>query len=216
MKLTVNGLEVDVDDRHADTPLLWVLREVLGMRGTKFGCGAGFCAACTVLIDGRNVKSCQTATAGAVGKTVTTVEGASGPVINAVRDAWHRRNVVQCGYCQPGQTLAAVSLLEDVYEYAGSPAELRAKSTYLELVGNKASRRLRASLNDFVNGSDAGEKSDRLSALWHAVTPIWQANGKIPPVIWWNNLERIFLAIDDLGCREFGTRCRPIGTLTPD
>jgi len=81
------------------------------MRGTKFGCGAGFCAACTVLIDGRNVKSCQTVTERAVGKGVTTVEGASGPVVNAVRDAWHRGNVVQCGYCQPGQTLAAVSLL---------------------------------------------------------------------------------------------------------
>src|SRR5689334_14925060 len=104
VKLTVNAVDVDVDDRHAKTPLLWMLRDVLGMRGTKFGCGAGFCAACTVLIDGRNVKSCQTATEHAVGKAVTTVEGASGPGVNAVRDAWHRRNVVQCGYCQPGQT----------------------------------------------------------------------------------------------------------------
>ena len=112
MKLTVNGADVEVDDRHAKTPLLWVLRDVLGMHGTKFGCGAGFCAACTVLIDGRNQKSCQTATERAVGKAVTTVEGASGPVVDAVRDAWHRGNVVQCGYCQPGQTLAAVSLLE--------------------------------------------------------------------------------------------------------
>lgn len=112
MKLVVNGAEVEVDDRHAKTPLLWVLRDVLGMHGTKFGCGAGFCAACTVLIDGRNQKSCQTATERAVGKAVTTVEGASGPVVDAVRDAWHQRNVVQCGYCQPGQTLAAVSLLE--------------------------------------------------------------------------------------------------------
>jgi isoquinoline 1-oxidoreductase beta subunit len=112
MKLVVNDAEVEVDDRHAKTPLLWVLRDVLGLRGTKFGCGAGFCAACTVLIDGKNVKSCQTATERAVGKAVTTVEGASGPVVNAVRDAWYRSNVVQCGYCQPGQTLAAVSLLE--------------------------------------------------------------------------------------------------------
>jgi isoquinoline 1-oxidoreductase subunit beta len=112
MKLVVNGADVEVDDRHAKTPLLWVLRDVLGMHGTKFGCGAGFCAACTVLIDGRNTKSCQTATERAVGKAVTTVEGASGPVVDAVRDAWHRGNVVQCGYCQPGQTLAAVSLLE--------------------------------------------------------------------------------------------------------
>jgi isoquinoline 1-oxidoreductase beta subunit len=112
MKLVVNGAEVDVADRHANTPLLWVLRDVLGLHGTKFGCGAGFCAACTVLIDGRNMKSCQTATEQAVRKTVTTVEGASGAVVDAVRSAWHRANVVQCGYCQPGQTLAAVALLE--------------------------------------------------------------------------------------------------------
>ena len=114
MKLVVNGTDVEVDDRHAKTPLLWVLRDVIGLHGTKFGCGAGFCAACTVLIDGRNTKSCQTATERAVGKAVTTVEGASGPVVDAVRSAWHRGNVVQCGYCQPGQTLAAVSLLESV------------------------------------------------------------------------------------------------------
>ncbi|MGB0092342.1 MAG: molybdopterin cofactor-binding domain-containing protein [Solirubrobacteraceae bacterium] len=112
MKLVVNGTDVEVDDRHAKTPLLWVLRDVLGLHGTKFGCGAGFCAACTVLIDGRNQKSCQTVTERAVGKDITTVEGASGPVVDAIRDAWHQRNVVQCGYCQPGQTLAAVSLLE--------------------------------------------------------------------------------------------------------
>ena len=112
MKLVVNGADVEVDDRHEKTPLLWVLRDVLGLQGTKFGCGAGFCAACTVLIDGRNTKSCQTATERVVGKDVTTVEGASGPVVDAVRDAWHLSNVVQCGYCQPGQTLAAVSLLE--------------------------------------------------------------------------------------------------------
>ena len=75
MKLVVNGAEMEVDDRHAKTPLLWVLRDVLGLHGTKFGCGAGFCAACTVLIDGRNTKSCQTATERAVDKAVTTVEG---------------------------------------------------------------------------------------------------------------------------------------------
>jgi isoquinoline 1-oxidoreductase beta subunit len=112
MRLTVNGEEVEFDDRHATTPLLWVLRDVLGMPGTKFGCGAGYCAACTVLIDGRNEKSCQTPAGRAVGKQVQTVEGVSGPVVDSVRAAWHRENVVQCGYCQPGQTLAAVALLE--------------------------------------------------------------------------------------------------------
>ena len=112
MKLNVNGADVEVDDRFATSPLLWVLRDVLGMHGTKFGCGAGWCAACTVLIDGHNTKSCQTPAGTAVDKTITTVEGASGPVVDAVREAWHQRNVVQCGYCQPGQTLAATALLE--------------------------------------------------------------------------------------------------------
>src|SRR5258707_1179795 len=112
MNLTINGSAVQVDDRHAKTPLLWVLRDVLGMHGTKFGCGVGYCAACTVLLDGKNTKSCQTAAGRAVGKSIVTVEGVSGPVVDAVRDAWYRSNVVQCGYCQPGQTLAAISLLE--------------------------------------------------------------------------------------------------------
>ena len=84
-----------------------------GLHGTKYGCGIGQCAACTVLIDGLNTKSCQTPAERAVGKAVTTVEGASGPVIDAVRDAWYRGNVIQCGYCQPGQTLAATALLTD-------------------------------------------------------------------------------------------------------
>src|SRR3981081_1316101 len=112
MKVVVNGADVEVDDRHAKTPLLWVLRDVLGMLGTKFGCGAGFCAACTVLIDGKNQRACQTPAGRDGGSRITTVEGVSGPVADAVRDAWYRGNVVQCGYCQPGQTLAAISLLQ--------------------------------------------------------------------------------------------------------
>jgi isoquinoline 1-oxidoreductase subunit beta len=112
VRLLVNGARVEIDDRHETTPLLWVLRDVLGMSGTKFGCGAGFCAACTVLLDGKNEKSCQIAAGRAVGTQITTVEGVSGPVANAVRNAWYDDNVVQCGYCQPGQTLAAIALLE--------------------------------------------------------------------------------------------------------
>jgi len=111
VRLTVNGSDFEVDDRHASTPLLWVLRDVLGLNGTKFGCGAGFCAACTVLVDGQNQKSCQTQAGRTVGQEIVTVEGVSGPVADAVRVAWHRDNVVQCGYCQPGQTLAAIALL---------------------------------------------------------------------------------------------------------
>jgi hypothetical protein len=79
MKLVVNGAAVEVDDRHAKTPLLWVLRDALGLHGTKFGCGAGFCAACTVLIDGANMKSCQTATERAVGKAAAAPIRGSGP-----------------------------------------------------------------------------------------------------------------------------------------
>jgi len=112
VKLTVNGTDVEFDDRHAQTPLLWVLRDVLGLPGTKFGCGAGYCAACTVLVDGKNAKSCQLTAQRVVDKEVVTVEGVSGPFIDAVRDAWYHENVVQCGYCQTGQTLAAVALLE--------------------------------------------------------------------------------------------------------
>jgi len=87
MNLTINGSAVKLDDRHAKTPLLWVLRDVLGMHGTKFGCGVGYCAACTVLLDGKNTKSCQTATERAVGKSIVTVEGVSRPMVDAVRNA---------------------------------------------------------------------------------------------------------------------------------
>src|SRR3954470_7506240 len=172
MKLVVNGADVEVDDRHAKTPLLWVLRDVLGLHGTKFGCGAGFCAACTVLLDGRNVKACQTATERAVGKTVTTVEGASGPVVDAVRDAWHRGNVVQCGYCQPGQTLAAVALLDS----DRSPDDPKI-DTWMS--GNLCRcgtyPRIRAAIHDAADTLAAGRDPDPLVAApdpeVHRLTP---------------------------------------------
>jgi len=161
MKLVVNGADVEVDDRHAETPLLWVLRDVLGLHGTKFGCGAGFCAACTVLIDGRNTKSCQTTAERAAGKAVTTVEGASGPVVDAVRDAWHRGNVVQCGYCQPGQTLAAVSRLES----DASPDDPKIDQW---MSGNLCRcgtyPRIRAAIHDAALTLAAGSEADPLTA----------------------------------------------------
>jgi isoquinoline 1-oxidoreductase beta subunit len=161
MQLVVNGAAVEVDDRHAKTPLLWVLRDVLGLRGTKFGCGAGFCAACTVLVDGRNTKSCQTTAERAVGKAVTTVEGASGTVVDAVRDAWHRGNVVQCGYCQPGQTLAAVSLLES----DGSPDDAKINAW---MSGNLCRcgtyPRIRAAIHEAADTLAAGDRPPSLVA----------------------------------------------------
>lgn len=111
MQLDVNGEVREVEDRHSATPLLWVLRDVLGVHSVKFGCGGGFCAACTVLLDGRAVKACQMQAGKAVGLPVVTAGALRGPRARAVRDAWYAGNVVQCGYCQPGQQCSAVALL---------------------------------------------------------------------------------------------------------
>ncbi len=111
MKLTVNGstTTVSVPD---DTPLLWVLREELGLTGTKYGCGKALCGACTVLVDGKPRRSCVTAAGDVAGRAITTVEGlATGEVLHAVQQAWIEENVPQCGYCQSGQIVSAVALL---------------------------------------------------------------------------------------------------------
>jgi isoquinoline 1-oxidoreductase alpha subunit len=110
--LRINGQEhqVDVPD---DMPLLWVLREIVGLTGTKFGCGVALCGACTVHLDGRPIRSCITPVASAAGKTIATIEAiGETPSGKKIQQAWLDVEVVQCGYCQPGQIMSAVALIE--------------------------------------------------------------------------------------------------------
>jgi len=108
--LRINGQAVEVD-AAPDTPLLWVLRDHLALTGTKFGCGAGLCGACTVWLDGEPVRSCLVTLAAAAGRSVISIEGLSGPAAEAVQRAWDALDVVQCGYCQSGQVMSASALL---------------------------------------------------------------------------------------------------------
>ncbi len=111
ISFSVNGKKVSVKD-SPDTPLLWVLRDTLGMTGTKFGCGMALCGACTVHLDGSPVRSCSTPLSAAAGKKVTTIEAAAAnPVGKAVQAAWVKHDVPQCGYCQSGQIMGASALL---------------------------------------------------------------------------------------------------------
>ncbi|WP_292288576.1 (2Fe-2S)-binding protein [Marivita sp.] len=113
MQLRINGTvhEVDVED---DMPLLWVLRDELGLTGTKYGCGIAQCGACTVHLDGVAVRSCQTWAVDAEGAEITTIEGLGTPdALNAVQAAWLTEQVAQCGYCQSGQIMQAASLLAE-------------------------------------------------------------------------------------------------------
>ena len=110
LKLSVNGKEQSVD-ADPDTPLLWVIRETLGLTGTKYGCGMALCGACTVHLDGEAVRSCVTPVSRAEGKQVLTIEGLDSDVARALRQAWIAVDVPQCGYCQSGQIMAAAELL---------------------------------------------------------------------------------------------------------
>ena len=113
IKFKVNGENRSVD-AEGETPLLWVLRDELKLTGTKFGCGAALCGACTVHLDGESVRSCQIQARDVEGRDVTTIEGVKGDVAAAVQAAWVHLDVVQCGYCQSGQVMAAVGLLSQI------------------------------------------------------------------------------------------------------
>ena len=110
ISLRVNGSERKVSV-SPDTPLLWVLRDTLSLTGTKFGCGAGLCGACTVHVEGAPVRSCSTPISQVAGKNVTTIEGLSANGLHELQKAWIAEDVPQCGYCQSGQIMAAAALL---------------------------------------------------------------------------------------------------------
>lgn len=113
MKTTINGRAVDFDG-DGEMPLLWYLRDIQGLTGSKFGCGAGLCGACTVHVDGVAVRSCQTFMADVEDANVTTIEGlADGDKLHALQEAWIKHDVPQCGYCQAGQIMQAASLLAE-------------------------------------------------------------------------------------------------------
>ena len=113
MKVTMNGKPMDVA-AAPDATLLWVLREQLKLTGTKFGCGMAQCGACTVHLDGKAVRSCQTRMASVEGKSVTTIEGLSPDGTHPLQKAWVDEQVLQCGYCQSGQIMQAAALLKEV------------------------------------------------------------------------------------------------------
>jgi isoquinoline 1-oxidoreductase alpha subunit len=121
--IKINGTEhsVDVD---GDTPLLWVLRDTIGLTGTKFGCGIAQCGACTVLMDGQPLRSCSMPVSGVEKAEITTIEAVSGREAEAVQKAWIARDVPQCGYCQSGQIMSAIALLKENKKPSDSDIDL--------------------------------------------------------------------------------------------
>jgi isoquinoline 1-oxidoreductase subunit alpha len=110
MRITLNGQSREID-ADPDKPLLWILRDDLGLVGTKYGCGQALCGACTIHIDGEPARACQTRIGDVAGRDVVTIEGASGKVAEIVQSTWTKLDVPQCGYCQSGQVMAAINLL---------------------------------------------------------------------------------------------------------
>ena|ERR1700730_13154697 len=111
-KISVNGKDHALVDVADETPLLWVIRDNLKLKGTKFGCGAALCGACTVHMDDQPIRSCVTPVGSLSGKSITTIEAVSGKEADAIRAAWIKHDVPQCGYCQSGQIMSAIALLK--------------------------------------------------------------------------------------------------------
>lgn len=152
MKLMINGKATELDT-EPDMPLLWALRDLLGLRGTKYGCGKGLCGACTVHLDGQPRRSCQLTVADAASGEVTTIEGLSGNGSHPLQQAWREFNVPQCGYCQSGQLMSASALLAS--NPAPSDAEINSA-----MAGNLCRcgtyPRIRAAIRSVAADADSG------------------------------------------------------------
>jgi isoquinoline 1-oxidoreductase subunit alpha len=148
MELLVNDQLHDVDV-EAEMPLLWVLRDILDLKGTKYSCGIAQCGACTVHIDGEPVRSCVLPASAAVGKRITTIEGLAQDAVHPVQQAWVKHQVPQCGYCQSGQIMAAASLLQKIPQ--PTDADIDAAMSNLCRCGTYA--RIRAAIHDIAGTS---------------------------------------------------------------
>ena len=150
----LNG-ELQEVECESSKPLLWVLREDLSRTGTKFGCGRGLCGACSVLIDGKPVRSCITLVSSLEGKHVTTVEGLAIDGLHPVQQAWVDHNVPQCGYCQPGQIINAVALLDNIPK----PSDEDIDSHMAGLVCRCGTyQRIRAAIHDAANARQSSNQ----------------------------------------------------------
>jgi isoquinoline 1-oxidoreductase alpha subunit len=155
VRLTVNGTTHDIDV-DSDTPLLWVLRDVLGLMGTKYGCGIAQCGACTVHIDGRPVRSCALPVSAIAGRPITTIEGLeTDGVLHPVQKAWLDLDVPQCGYCQSGMIMAVAALLRD--KPSPSKEEIDAAITNICRCGTY--QRIRAAIHAAAGQRVSGVKS---------------------------------------------------------
>ncbi len=141
--IRVNGKEHDVSGVSPDTPLLWVLRDTLGMTGTKYGCGMSVCGACTVHIDGESAQSCVTAISDVGDSEVTTIEGLSEDGSHPVQKAWKEHNVPQCGYCQVGQMMMASAMLK----FNNDPSDEEIESEMWNICRCGTYPRIRAAIN---------------------------------------------------------------------
>ena len=156
-RLSINGKNYDVDV-EPNTPLLWAIRENVGLTGTKYGCGIAQCGACTVHVNGVATRSCSFSVANAVGKQITTIEGlAPTGVLNKVQKAWLEHDVPQCGYCQSGMIMAVTALLRD----SPKPTDVDINAAITNICRCGTFQQVRAAIHSVANAAPSGDRAIR-------------------------------------------------------